>query len=109
MFDINIVPGAIALFIVLTTLRNPADPKRMPFDSIGVALLAIGLRSMQFVDEGERYDWFSDGRILFAATTAVLGLAAFVYWERTAHQDPDPLTCAFSVIESCSWACRVRS
>ncbi|HEY3674760.1 MAG TPA: DHA2 family efflux MFS transporter permease subunit, partial [Candidatus Tumulicola sp.] len=89
VFDINIVPGVIALAIVLTTLRNPADPKRMPFDSIGVGLLAIGLGSMQFVlDEGERYDWFSDGRILFATTTAVLGLAAFVYWELRGTKTP---------------------
>jgi DHA2 family multidrug resistance protein len=89
VFDINIVPGVIALAIVLTTLRNPADPKRMPFDSIGVGLLAIGLGSMQFVlDEGERYDWFSDGRILFATTTAVIGLAAFVYWELRGTKTP---------------------
>jgi MFS transporter, DHA2 family, multidrug resistance protein len=89
VFDINIVPGVIALAIILTTLRNPADPKRMPFDSVGVALLAIGLGSVQFVlDEGERYDWFSDGRILFATTTAVLGLAAFVYWELRGTKTP---------------------
>jgi DHA2 family multidrug resistance protein len=89
VFDINIVPGVIALIIVLTTLRNPAEPKRMPFDSLGVALLAVGLGSMQYVlDEGERNDWFADGRILFASATAVLGLVAFVYWELRGTKTP---------------------
>src|SRR5215469_3977450 len=38
IFDINLVPGAIALAIVLTMLRNPGEPKPIPFDTIGVAL-----------------------------------------------------------------------
>ncbi|HEY1427946.1 MAG TPA: DHA2 family efflux MFS transporter permease subunit [Candidatus Tumulicola sp.] len=89
VFDINIVPGAIALFIVLTMLRNPAGPKKLPFDSVGVALLAVGLGSMQYVlDEGERNDWFGDGRIVFATAMAVLGIAAFIYWELRGTKTP---------------------
>ena len=89
IFDINIVPGIAALAIVITMLRNPADPKPVPFDAIGVALLAIGLGSMQYVlDEGERNDWFGDGRIVFAAATALAGLAAFVWWELRGTRTP---------------------
>lgn len=89
IFDINILPGIAALTIVLTTLRNPAEPRRVPFDAAGVALLATGLGSMQYVlDEGERNDWFADGRIAFAAVTALAGLAAFVYWELRGTRTP---------------------
>jgi DHA2 family multidrug resistance protein len=86
VFDINIVPGIAALTIVLTMLRNPAAPRRIPFDAAGVALLTIGLGSLQFMlDEGERNDWFDDGRIVFAALSALCGLAAFVWWELRAR------------------------
>ena len=57
VFEINLVPGAIAAVIILTMLRNPAEPKKLPLDTIGIGLLALGLGSLQFVlDEGERRD-----------------------------------------------------
>jgi DHA2 family multidrug resistance protein len=44
---------------------------------------------MQFVlDEGERNDWFDDGRIVFAACSAALGLAAFIVWELRGTKNP---------------------
>lgn len=89
VFDINIVPGAIAVTIMLALLRDPAPPKRIPFDGIGVGLLALGLGSLQYVlDEGERNDWFDDTRIAGFALTAVLGLAAFVVWELRGARHP---------------------
>jgi DHA2 family multidrug resistance protein len=89
VFDINLVPGTLAAIIILTTLRNPTPPRRMPFDAPGVALLVIALGSMQFVlDEGERNDWFDDGRIVFAACSAALGLAAFIVWELRGTKNP---------------------
>ena len=89
VFDINLVPGAAALTIILTTLRNPGPPRRLPFDGFGVALLALGLGSLQFVlDEGERNDWFDDTRIVIAAVTAVAGLSAFVIWELRGTRTP---------------------
>jgi DHA2 family multidrug resistance protein len=90
VFDINLVPGVIALIIMMTMLRNPPAPETHPrFDGIGVALLAIGLGSMQYVlDEGERHDWFSDGRIAAAGLTTLFGLAAFVYWELRGTRAP---------------------
>jgi DHA2 family multidrug resistance protein len=89
VFDINIVPGAIAVAIMLAMLRNPARPKRIPFDGIGVGLLALGLGSFQYVlDEGERNDWFDDTRIAGFAVAAVVGLAAFVVWELRGARNP---------------------
>jgi DHA2 family multidrug resistance protein len=49
---------------------------------LGLALLAAGLGSAQFVlDEGERRDWFSSGAIVTATCTALVGLVCFVAWE----------------------------
>jgi DHA2 family multidrug resistance protein len=89
VFDINIVPGVIAAFIVLTTLRNPTAPRKMPLDVLGVALLAIAFGSMQYVlDEGERNDWFDDSRIVFYTGTFAVGLLAFVLWELRGAKTP---------------------
>jgi MFS transporter, DHA2 family, multidrug resistance protein len=82
VFEINLVPGAIAAFIMLTMLRNPAEPKKLAFDWAGIGFLAIGLGSLQYVlDEGERHDWFGDGSIVAFALASVAGLAAFACWE----------------------------
>ena len=89
VFDINLVPGTLAAIIILTMLRNPLPPRKIPFDGAGVALLIVALGSMQYVlDEGERNDWFSDARIVVAAVTFALGLAAFVLWELRGATDP---------------------
>jgi DHA2 family multidrug resistance protein len=89
VFDINLIPGTIAAIIVLTMLRNPAPPKRLPFDVIGLGVLALALGSMQYVlDEGERNDWFGDGRIVFFSVACVAGFVAFVAWELFGTDQP---------------------
>jgi DHA2 family multidrug resistance protein len=82
IFFINIVPGGIAAFIILTRLRNPNDPQPIPLDGVGLALLAAGLGSLQFVlDEGQRHDWFDDPLIIALTFGSVLLLTAFALWE----------------------------
>ena len=82
VFDINVVPGVLSAAIVLAFLKNPTDPKKLRFDALGVALLAVALGSLQYVlDEGERHDWFSDPAIVAFTALFVAGLAAFVTWE----------------------------
>lgn len=82
VFYINVVPGIFAAIVILTMMRNPTDPRPIPVDGIGLALLAVGLGSMQYIlDEGQRNDWFSDPVISSLAVVTVLGLAAFVCWE----------------------------
>ncbi|HTW85538.1 MAG TPA: DHA2 family efflux MFS transporter permease subunit [Candidatus Sulfotelmatobacter sp.] len=89
VFEINVVPGTIAALIILTTLRNPAPPRRLPFDALGVALLVVGLGSLQYVlDEGERNDWFGSDRIVLFACASVLGLIAFALWELWGTKTP---------------------
>jgi MFS transporter, DHA2 family, multidrug resistance protein len=81
VFFINLIPGIFAAIVVLTMMRNPSDPKRVPVDAIGLGLLAMGLGSLQYIlDEGQRNDWFSDPVIRFFGITTVLGIVAFVCW-----------------------------
>ncbi len=89
VFDINLVPGVLATVIVVTTLRNPTEPKKMTLDVPGVALLVTALGSMQYVlDEGERNDWFDDSRIAFFSVTFVVGIAGFIFWELRGARAP---------------------
>ncbi len=88
VFDVNVVPGVVAIALLVPLLRNPSRQKSTRFDGIGLTLLAIGLGSLQYVlDEGERNGWFDDGTILAFAIASVVGLVAFVVWEirGTAH------------------------
>ena len=82
VFFINLVPGIFAAIVVLTMMRNPSDPKPIPIDALGLALLAMGLGSMQYIlDEGQRNDWFSDPVIRLFGFTTVAGIAGFIAWE----------------------------
>ncbi len=80
-FFINLPVGIVAATLIWFFLRNPSDPQRKRLDWIGLALLALGLGSMQYVlDQGQQYDWFDDGNIRLFTTLAVAGLGAFVWW-----------------------------
>ena len=90
IFYINIIPGIFAAIMIASTLRNPKYvPRRGSFDGLGLALLAIGLGSLQYVlDEGERNDWFADPVIFWFGVAAVAGLAAFAFWETMGTKNP---------------------
>lgn len=90
IFYINIVPGILAAIAIATTLRNPHyHQRRQGFDGIGLALLAAGLGSLQYVlDEGERSDWLADQRILVLIAVAVIGLTVFALWEIYGTKNP---------------------
>ena len=82
VFDVNVVPGIVAMVLLIPTLRSPKRTNSPGFDAIGLALLAVGLGSFQYVlDEGERNDWFNDPLIALLTFTAAAGTAAFVAWE----------------------------
>lgn len=82
IFDVNIVPGIISFLLLLRFLRDDSKPTRAPVDAVGIALLVLTIAPFQFVlDQGQQYDWFSDGRIMVAAVVAALGAVSFVWWE----------------------------
>ncbi len=89
IFYINIVPGILAAIMIASTLRNPKYKRVSGFDGLGLALLALGLGSLQYVlDEGERNDWFGNGAITGLAVISVAGIIAFVLWELYGSKAP---------------------
>ena len=89
IFYINIVPGVVSAILCWTLLRNPERRGKPSVDGVGLALLATGLGSLQYVlDEGERNDWLADPTIRALCFVAALGLAAFVYWELRVAKRP---------------------
>lgn len=89
VFDVNVVPGIVAIALLLPFLRNPARTRPNGFDGIGLGFLTVGLGSLQYVlDEGERNDWWSDGTIVALCCSAVAGVVAFVVWELWGTQRP---------------------
>lgn len=88
-FLINVLPGIFAGIVIFAMLRNPTKPSAVPLDWIGLALLAIGLGSMQYVlDEGQRKDWFSDTSIVAFTALSTVGIVAFVVWELVGTDRP---------------------
>jgi len=81
-FFLNLVPGIVALAIVLLLLRNAERPKKLSLDYVGLVLLAVGVGSLQYVlDQGQEKDWFGDGSIVACSVAAVVSLTTFVAWE----------------------------
>ena len=82
IFYINVVPGIVSALLAAWFLRDPEPTRRAPVDGVGLGLLALGLGSLQYVlGEGERSDWFAEGRITTFALLAVFGIVTFVLWE----------------------------
>jgi DHA2 family multidrug resistance protein len=81
-FYINLPVGIAAATLIWNYLRNPTEPQRdKRLDWTGLALLAIGLGSLQYVlDQGQQYDWLSDSNIRLFSIVAGLGLVGFVWW-----------------------------
>jgi DHA2 family multidrug resistance protein len=93
-FFVNLPIGAVSATLTALFLRNPAPPKKLPIDGVGLACLALGLGSLQYVlDQGQEKDWFGDETIVRLAIVALLGIVAFVVWEvRFAKQPMVDLT-----------------
>jgi DHA2 family multidrug resistance protein len=95
IFYINLPVGLVGLFMVQNFVHEPEDlrqanlaaaaQQRKHMDWAGIALLSVGLASLQYVlEEGIRKDWFQDTTISVLAVTAVVALLLFVAREMTA-------------------------
>ncbi len=75
IFYINLPIGILSIVLNIFIIQDPPYMKRMKMkiDYWGLAFLAIGLGSLQFVlDKGESEDWFSSDLIIaFAIVSAV--------------------------------------
>ncbi len=81
VFDINIVPGILAVVLLALYLRE-SPTKRSDVDVAGISLLIVTIASLQYVlDQGQHDDWFSSAPICTATATALVAGASFVWWE----------------------------
>jgi DHA2 family multidrug resistance protein len=96
IFYINVPIGIISLMMVSRFVHEPEDVRaamhqmaarqRKNMDWGGIALLFIGIGTMQYVlEEGNRNDWFQSGEIKIITLVAVVSLVALVIRELSAR------------------------
>jgi DHA2 family multidrug resistance protein len=75
--------GLLAAYLVARYLRDaPYKNESDIVDWLGIASLAVGLGCLQYaLEEGQRYDWFSDPTILKISIIALVSLVFFIVWE----------------------------
>jgi DHA2 family multidrug resistance protein len=83
IFYINVPVGLAAAAVTWALYRRRETPRRkLPIDSVGLALLVIGVGALQLMlDKGQEQGWFESTQIAVLAVTAVLGLLTFIFWE----------------------------
>src|SRR5271170_1741355 len=85
LFYINLPVGAFSAVATWALLRHRESKiVKLPIDVVGLALLVIGVGSLQFMlDNGNEKDWFNSPVILGAAVTALVAIAFLIPWELT--------------------------
>ncbi len=83
IFFVNIPVGLLAAYLAWTQIEQPGFVSdRGPVDRSGIALLAIGMVSLQYVlEEGNRDGWFESRTITTLAVVAAISLIGFVSHE----------------------------
>jgi DHA2 family multidrug resistance protein len=83
IFYINVPFGFIAAYIAWTSIEEPGfSPSKAPVDVAGIALLAVGMASLQYVlEEGNRDGWFDSPLVTGLAVIAAVSLITFVVHE----------------------------
>jgi MFS transporter, DHA2 family, multidrug resistance protein len=91
IFYINIPIGVIATLLTLQFVRSPKYGEKSlaaDIDWLGIALLAIGVGSLQYVlERGHDDDWFSSNTIIVLCVTATLGFFFFI-WRELSFRNP---------------------
>ncbi|OYV26125.1 MAG: EmrB/QacA family drug resistance transporter [Acidocella sp. 20-63-7] len=81
LFYINLVPGALVAVLValLVDIDEPDLRLLREADYIGIVLMALGLGTLEYVlEEGTRWNWFSDSTITACAWIAGVSLLSLV-------------------------------
>jgi DHA2 family multidrug resistance protein len=89
IFYINIPVGVMAVVMAKYFIFDPPYLKRgtMRIDYWGLALLTVGLGSLQVVlDKGQREDWFSSSFIIAFSIISCISLIALIFVELTGKQ-----------------------
>ncbi|XXG93703.1 DHA2 family efflux MFS transporter permease subunit [Neisseria sp. Ec49-e6-T10] len=83
IFYINIPFGLAAALITWLIYKDRETPtKKLPIDSIGLALLVIWVSALQIMlDTGKENDWFASTEVIVLGLIALVGFVVFVIWE----------------------------
>ena len=90
IFFINVPFGLFVVVICWRILKDrETNIEIRPIDTIGLALLVIGVGSLQMLlDRGKELDWFQSPEIIIFTVIAVIALTFLVIWELT---DDNPI------------------
>ncbi|WP_295852738.1 DHA2 family efflux MFS transporter permease subunit [uncultured Xylophilus sp.] len=85
IFYINIPVGLIAAAGAWSLYRRrESHIRKLPIDSIGLALLVLWVGAMQvMLDLGKEHDWFESPVVVTLGIVAIVGFAFFLVWEFT--------------------------
>ena len=89
LFFVNVVPGLIVAIGVykMVTIDKPDLSLLRGADYLGIVLLAVFLGCLEYtLEEGPRWNWFSDATITATAWIAALGGVAFIWRTLTFSQ-----------------------
>ena len=91
IFYINIPVGILCALFTRIVLRDPPHliaarlarkGQKLRVDGTGLALISIGLASMEIVlDRGQELDWFGNSFIAWSAGIAVVAIVGAIWWE----------------------------
>jgi MFS transporter, DHA2 family, multidrug resistance protein len=88
VFYINLPVGAIALFGIVTFMREQAHTVRTRFDFFGFATLSLAIGLLQMLlDRGEILDWFGSTEICIEAVGAAIAAMFFLGHTLTSGTD----------------------
>jgi DHA2 family multidrug resistance protein len=85
LFYINLPVGAFSAAASWSILRHRESKKvKLPIDAIGLALLVVGVGSLQFMlDNGNEKDWFNSPVIVIAGLVSLISICFLIPWELT--------------------------
>ena len=83
IFLINVPIGLAVAFFIPRVIKEPGfQPDRRPIDLTGIALLAVGMASLQYVlEEGNREGWADSTLVLVLIAVAGIALITFIAHE----------------------------
>jgi DHA2 family multidrug resistance protein len=83
IFLINVPIGLFAAYIAYRFIEQPGFQKTTErIDSTGIALLAVGMASLQYVlEEGNRDGWFDSKLIMLLSGIAAISIITFIFHE----------------------------
>jgi DHA2 family multidrug resistance protein len=90
LFFVNLVPGIFVAIVVpiLVRVDKPNLSLLRGADYLGMVLMALCLGCLEYtLEEGERWDWFSDDTIRTTAWIAALAGVGFI-WRSLTHPQP---------------------